>query len=34
MKSRIAGLKAAEIAAKLGYSRGDELIHRDDLVLL
>jgi glutamate 5-kinase len=32
--SRIVGLKAAEIAAKLGYSRGDELVHRDDLVLL
>jgi len=31
---RIAGLKAAEIAMKLGYSRGDELVHRDDLVLL
>ena len=32
--SRIIGLKAAEIGAKLGYSRGDELVHRDDLVLL
>jgi len=32
--NRIVGLRAAEIAAKLGYSRGDELIHRDDLVLL
>jgi glutamate 5-kinase len=32
--SRIIGLRGAEIAAKLGYSRGDELVHRDDLVLL
>jgi len=31
--SMIAGQKSAEIAAILGYSRGDELIHRDDLVL-
>lgn len=29
----ILGRKASEIAAVLGYSRGDELIHRDDLVL-
>lgn len=29
----IAGFKASDIAARLGYSRGDELIHRDDLVL-
>lgn len=29
----IAGYKASDIAARLGYSRGDELIHRDDLVL-
>ncbi len=32
--SRIIGLRGAEIVAKLGYSRGDELVHRDDLVLL
>ena len=32
--NRIVGLKAADIAMKLGYSRGDELVHRDDLVLL
>lgn len=32
--SRIIGLKASEIATTLGYSRGDELVHRDDLVLL
>ena len=31
---RIVGIRAAEIAEKLGYSRGDELVHRDDLVLL
>ena len=30
---KIAGRKSAEIAQILGYSRGDELIHRDDLVL-
>ena len=30
---KIAGRKSAEIAEILGYSRGDELIHRDDLVL-
>ncbi len=30
---RIAGKKSTDIAAILGYSRGDELIHRDDLVL-
>ena len=29
----IAGRKSAEIPHILGYSRGDELIHRDDLVL-
>lgn len=29
----ILGRKASEIPAILGYSRGDELIHRDDLVL-
>jgi glutamate 5-kinase len=29
----IAGRKSADIATILGYSRGDELIHRDDLVL-
>ncbi|MEQ7872861.1 glutamate 5-kinase [Sphingomonas sp. ASV193] len=31
--SVIAGLRATDIAGRLGYSRGDELIHRDDLVL-
>ncbi len=30
---KIAGHKSQEIAAILGFSRGDELIHRDDLVL-
>ncbi len=30
---QIAGRKSAEIPEILGYSRGDELIHRDDLVL-
>ncbi len=30
---KIAGRKSAEIPEILGYSRGDELIHRDDLVL-
>ena len=29
----ILGRRASDIAAQLGYSRGDELIHRDDLVL-
>ena len=31
---RIKGRKAHEIDAVLGYSNGDEVIHRDDLVLL
>ncbi len=30
---KIAGRKSTEISEILGYSRGDELIHRDDLVL-
>jgi glutamate 5-kinase len=30
---RIAGHPAREIAQVLGYSNGDEVIHRDDLVL-
>lgn len=30
---QIAGRKSTEIAQILGYSRGDELIHRDDMVL-
>lgn len=30
---KIAGRKSADIESILGYSRGDELIHRDDLVL-
>ena len=32
--SRIAKLPAREIRTVLGYSNGDEVIHRDDLVLL
>ena len=31
---RIAGLPTHEIPQVLGYSNGDEVIHRDDLVLL
>ena len=31
---RIAGLKAREIEPMLGYSNGDAVIHRDDLVVL
>ena len=31
---RIKGLGTAEISRVLGYSNGDEVIHRDDLVLL
>jgi glutamate 5-kinase len=30
----IAGLRASDIAARLGYNRGDAMIHRNDLVLL
>ena len=30
---RLLGARGADIAERLGYSRGDELIHRDDLVL-
>lgn len=30
---RLVGTRSADIAAMLGYSRGDEAIHRDDLVL-
>lgn len=30
---KIAGRKSAEISTILGYSRGDELIHRDDMAL-
>ncbi|NJC06222.1 glutamate 5-kinase [Sphingomonas kaistensis] len=30
---RLIGAKGREIAGRLGYSRGDALIHRDDLVL-
>lgn len=30
---RLIGVRTADIAARLGYSRGDELIHRDDLVM-
>ena len=32
--ARIAGKKSAEIEAILGYKRTDELVHRDDLVLV
>jgi len=32
--SRLAGLSTREIERVLGYSRGDEVIHRDDLVLV
>ncbi len=32
--ARIKGLRAQEIERVLGYSNGDEVIHRDDLVLL
>jgi len=32
--SRIKGLATKRIAAELGYSNGDEVIHRDDLVVL
>ena len=31
---RIKGLSTRQIAQVLGYSNGDELIHRDDLVVL
>jgi glutamate 5-kinase len=30
----VLGLRASQIAERLGYTRGDELIHRDDLVIL
>ena len=30
----IAGLRASDIAGRLGYNRGDAVIHRNDLVLL
>ena len=32
--ARIAGQATSEIQQMLGYSNGDEVIHRDDLVLL
>jgi len=32
--ARLAGLATKEIARVLGYSNGDEVIHRDDLVLI
>jgi glutamate 5-kinase len=32
--ARLAGLKASEIAARLGHYAGDAIIHRDDLVVL
>ncbi len=31
--AKIAGCKSADIAEILGYSRGDEFVHRDDMVL-
>ncbi len=31
---RIKGLNTRELTRVLGYSNGDELVHRDDLVLL
>jgi glutamate 5-kinase len=31
---RIKGLPAKEIAKALGYTRGDEVVHRDRMVLL
>jgi glutamate 5-kinase len=31
--SAIAGKRASDIESLLGYTRGDELIHRDDLVV-
>lgn len=31
--TRLLGAKGADIEARLGYSRGDALIHRDDMVL-
>ncbi|MBI4495833.1 MAG: glutamate 5-kinase [Deltaproteobacteria bacterium] len=31
--NRIKGLKSSEVEHKLGYKSGDEIIHRDDLVL-
>jgi glutamate 5-kinase len=31
--AKLLGAQGADIAERLGYSRGDELIHRDDLVL-
>ena len=32
--AKIAGRKSGDIQEILGYSGGDEIIHRDDLVLL
>jgi glutamate 5-kinase len=32
--ARLAGAKAAEIAARIGHYAGDAVVHRDDLVLL
>jgi glutamate 5-kinase len=31
--ARLVGVRGADIEARLGYSRGDALIHRDDMVL-
>jgi hypothetical protein len=30
--NKIKGLKTTEVKGKLGYTHGDEIIHRDDLV--
>ena len=32
-RARLIGARGADISARLGYSRGDALIHRDDMVL-
>ena len=34
LHEQLIGVKSAEIAAKLGYTYGEEVIHRNDLVLL
>ncbi|MEM9999080.1 MAG: glutamate 5-kinase, partial [Bacteroidota bacterium] len=31
---RLAGLRSAAIAATLGFTLGDEAVHRDDLILV
>jgi glutamate 5-kinase len=32
--ARLAGIKASEIASRLGHYAGDAIVHRDDLVVL